>query len=98
MIKTKVKNEEEFKQSTQDRVVVDFHAQWCQPCLRLAPVLEEMDVPVVKVDVDENPDLAQKHGVMSLPTLAVFEGEEELDRIVGTAQRSQIKKLFDNEA
>ena len=98
MIISKIENEEEFNQSTQDRVIVDFHAQWCQPCLRLAPVLEEMDVPVVKVDVDENPDLAQKHGVMSLPTLAVFEGGEELDRIVGTAQRSQIKKLFDNEA
>ena len=98
MIKTKVENEEEFTQATQNRVVVDFYAQWCQPCLRLAPVLEEMDVPVVKVDVDENPDLAQEHGVMSLPTLAVFEDGEELDRIVGTAQRSQIKKLFDNEA
>ena len=95
MIKTKVENEEEFTEATQDRVVVDFWGSWCGPCLRLAPVLEEMDVPVVKVDVDENPELAQEHGVMSLPTLAVFEGGEELDRIVGTAQRSQIKKLYD---
>jgi len=97
MIVKEIRNEEEFTQATQDRVVVDFHGQWCQPCLRLAPVLEEMDVPVVKVDVDENPELAKEHGVMSLPTLAVFEDGEELDRIVGTAQRSQIKKLY-NEA
>ncbi len=98
MIKTKVENEEDFIEATQDRVIVDFHTQWCAPCKQLAPVLEEMDVPVVKVDVDENPDLAQEYGVMSLPTLAAFEDGEEVDRIVGTAQRSQIKKLFDNEA
>ena len=97
MIVNEVESEEEFTQATQDRVIVDYFAQWCSPCLRLAPVLEEMDVPVVKVDVDENPDLAQEHGVMSLPTLAVFEDGEELDRIVGTGQRSEIKKLF-NEA
>ena len=97
MIVNEVESEKEFQPATQDRVVVDFHGQWCQPCLRLAPVLEEMDVPVLKVDVDENPELAQEHGVMSLPTLAVFEDGEELDRITGTAQRSRIKKLY-NEA
>lgn len=97
MIVNEVENQEEFAQSIQDRVIVDFWSSWCQPCLRLAPVLEEMDVPVLKVDVDENPELAQEHGVMSLPTLAVFEDGEELDRITGTAQRSRIKKLY-NEA
>lgn len=98
MIVKEIENKEEFTQATQDRVIVDFLGSWCQPCKQLAPILKEMDIPVVKVDVDENPELAQEHGVMSLPTLAVFEGGEELDRIVGTAQRSQIKKLFDNEA
>lgn len=94
MIVKEIENKEEFTQATQDRVIVDFRSDWCAPCSQLAPVLEEMDIPVVKVDVDENPDIAQEYGVMSLPTLAVFEGGEELDRIVGTAERSQIKKLY----
>ena len=95
MIKEEVTTQEEFEEATQDRVIVDFYASWCGPCRQLAPVLEEMDVPVVKLDVDENSNLAQTYGVMSLPTLELFEEGEELDRIVGATDKKSIQELYE---
>lgn len=68
-------NEENFKDITSDELVlVDFFATWCGPCKMLGPVLEELDndragVKIVKVDIDENRNLAREYGVMSVPTL-----------------------------
>ena len=93
MITEEVTDEEQFEEATQDRVIVDFYADWCGPCRQLAPVLEDIDVPVVKVDVDEHPEIAQEYGVMSLPTLGLFESGNELDRIVGVTSKSEIKEL-----
>lgn len=72
------------------QVVVDFWATWCGPCLRMTPVLEELslrdDVKVIKVDVDENPDLAQKFHITSIPTLRFWkDGKENKAVIRGVA-------------
>lgn len=76
------------------KVLVDFFATWCGPCKMLAPILEqvqgETDVEIVKVDIDESMDLAKKFGIMSVPTMILFENGEEKDRIVGLRQKSQI--------
>ncbi|MGH2460213.1 MAG: thioredoxin [Chloroflexota bacterium] len=77
-------------------VVVDFWATWCGPCKRIAPVLEEVakekdgSLKVAKLDVDENPQTAQRFGVMSIPTLIVIKEGREVNRVVGYLPKQQL--------
>lgn len=78
-------------------VLVDFWAEWCQPCLRLAPSLEaladELDgkLLVAKLNVEENQEASLKYGIRSLPTLIVFKNGEPIDMHVGDAPKSRIE-------
>ncbi len=77
-------------------VVVDFWAEWCGPCKMIAPSLEEIStemagkVKVAKVNIDENPDIAAKYGVRSIPTLAMFKGGEVADIKVGASPKTAL--------
>ena len=77
-------------------VVVDFWAEWCGPCKMIAPSLEEISaemagkIKVVKLNIDENPDLAAQYGVRSIPTLAMFKGGEVADIKVGASPKSAL--------
>ena len=77
-------------------VVVDFWAEWCGPCKMIAPALEELSaeysgkVKIAKLNIDENPDLAAKFGVRSIPTLAIFKGGEVADIKVGAAPKTAL--------
>src|SRR5687767_4763633 len=76
-------------------VVVDFWAEWCGPCKMIAPVLEELSretdaVQIVKLNVDENPEIARRYSVMSIPTLLVFQDGVEAKRVVGAKGKNAL--------
>lgn len=79
-------------------VLVDFWATWCGPCRRQGPIIEELaeqGYAVGKVDVDEQPALAQQFQVMSIPTLLVFKGGREVKRLVGLTPKDTLVKLLE---
>ena len=81
-------------------VVCDFFATWCGPCKMLAPVMEEVSkdfgdkAVFVKVDIDENIDLAKRYGVMSIPQVFVFKNGEEAAKSVGYTTKSETKEFL----
>jgi thioredoxin 1 len=77
-------------------VLVDFWAEWCAPCRAVSPILEEIAsenvvrLRVVKLNVDEHPDVAKRLGIMSIPTLILFAKGEERARVVGARAKEQL--------
>ena len=82
--------------SADTAVVVDFWAEWCGPCKMIAPVLEEIasahgeTIQIAKLDVDDNPNIARRFDVMSIPTLLVFRDGEVQKRLVGAKGKAQL--------
>ncbi len=89
-------NEQNFNETTSKGIVmIDFWAPWCNPCNMLSPIIDEVakenvDVVVGKVNVDDYPELASKHGVMSIPTLIFFKNGQFVDSSVGVVTKSVI--------
>lgn len=87
--------EEEVKKSDK-KVLVDFYADWCGPCKMMAPAIEAISEEVAdiakvgKVNVDDEPELAEEFGVMSIPTLLIFENGEVIHKHVGVTSKEQL--------
>jgi thioredoxin 1 len=82
-------------------VLVDFWAEWCHPCKMLAPTVEnvaqqyEGKAKVVKLNVDDNNQTAQRYGIKGIPTLILFKGGAEADRVVGATSKENIARMID---
>ena len=79
-------------------VLVDFWAEWCGPCRAIAPMVEELaleyqgKLKVVKIDVDESTDVAARYRIQSIPTLMVFKGGEEVERVIGAVPKPMLQQ------
>ena len=96
--------DQEFQTSVLDSqtpVLVDFWAEWCVPCHMVSPVVEEIGrdkgeaLQVAKLNIDDNPDVTRRFGVMSIPTLMLFKDGEEIARVVGARGKDALLKEID---
>ena len=82
-------------------VLVDFWAQWCAPCRMLAPTVEAVaekyagSASVVKLNVDDNPQVSQRYGIKGIPTLILFKNGKEEERVVGATSKEAISRMID---
>lgn len=89
-------NESEFDEVIKDSdgVLVDFYADWCGPCRMLAPILEDINAKVYKINVDFCPDLARKYGIMSIPCVISFKNGKEYKKSIGLVNKEKLEELL----
>ena len=92
-------NFEEKVLNAPNKVLLDFWATWCGPCRMIAPFVEEIaeeneHITVGKIDVDEEPALAARFGIVSIPTLVVMENGQKVDQLIGYRPKTDIQKLL----
>ncbi len=100
VLKVNKENLNEIKKSDK-KVLLDFYADWCGPCRMVSPIVDEIaeenpDYLVGKINVDEEPDLAQEFGIMSIPMLVVLEKGEIVNSSVGARPKAQILRMLED--
>ena len=98
-------NKKEFEKEVlkeKGKVLVDFNATWCGPCRMMGPIIEELSdkidkVKFVSIDIDKEEDLSEDYGIMSIPTIVLFENGEEVNRNVGFLPEEEIIKFIGEE-
>lgn len=96
----KIESSQEFDEAIKNGnvVIADFYADWCGPCQVQLPILEELskeldgEVDIIKINVDQQQELAQRFGVRSIPTLVFFKDQKTVDTSVGLSSKEELKK------
>ncbi|MCX7910723.1 MAG: thioredoxin [Endomicrobia bacterium] len=98
-------NEQEFEQEVLNSkipVFVDFWAEWCGPCRMLSPIIEELSkmyqenqIKIFKVNVDSNPKLAAKYGIMAIPTIIIFKDGKPFEQTSGVKSKQELQKMIE---
>ena len=97
----KIVNTEEFNQIISNGItLVDFYADWCGPCKMLGPIIEDLDnefpeIEFIKVNVDDNMDLADKYGIMSIPAVFIFKDNQIISSMLGYRDKSGVKAFIE---
>ena len=96
----KVKNNTLEESVNSGVAIIDFYADWCGPCRRVAPIIEEIaneqqSITVCKVNVDENSALASRYGIVSIPTIVILKDGEEVERMVGYRPKEVILEALE---
>jgi len=92
--------EKVIEKSKEIPVIVDFWAQWCQPCLMLGPILEELEEEskskfiLAKINVDEAPETSKQYGIMSIPSVKMFKQGKPIAEFVGALPKEQVEEWF----
>lgn len=89
-----LENEDFNKEIKGKRILVDFYADWCGPCKMMGKVLEDVDFDILKVNVDTHSDLAKEFGVMSIPTLILFEDGKAVKKSIGFMGKDDLEDFL----
>ncbi len=90
-----LEKEEDFKSAITNKILVDFYADWCGPCKRMGAILEEIEgIEILKVNVDLFPNIAKNYGIMSIPTLILFENGQEINKMIGFQSLDAITEML----
>ncbi len=90
-----LEKEGDFNNLIQNRVLVDFYADWCGPCKRLGTILEEInDIDILKVNVDLFQNISNKYGVMSIPTIIIFDKGNEIKKSIGFKTKNELLEFI----
>ena len=90
-----LENADDFNKLIKNKVLVDFYADWCGPCKRLGTILEEINsIDILKVNVDLFQDISNKYGVMSIPTLIIFDDAKEIKKSIGFKTKEELEEFI----
>ena len=92
-------DKEDFMQTINNKtILVDFYADWCGPCQMMGEILENLniDIDILKVNTDSHQEIANKYGIMSIPTLILFKDGKEVGKLIGLQSQDDILKFINN--
>ena len=80
---------------TDELTIVDFFAEWCGPCKLMSAELEKMnDIKIIKINVDDHEKVAQEHGIMSIPTVEIYQNKELVERFIGYKTKEELEEII----